>query len=279
MLSAVPYAARSDWTLGAEAALRHDSNVGNSASSSDVVGDSTLGAKLSLLNLFPLGEDYSLSVGGDVRGELFRTLTGLNSASVEALVSLKRKWGYGAFAPWARLGLSVGRSSYDDSYRNAWDYRVGVATGWRVDERLNIWGEYAFERLAAATQEQEVPSLSGDAFSQSSHNVQLNAEYSLSERSFVSLGLLGRRGDVVSTTEGNSQIFAAARALAEDPAFGPESYAYRIGGTSFGFRAGIHFSPTPHCLLGFGFERLITHADGGTDYNKSIPEITWGYRF
>jgi hypothetical protein len=41
----MPYAARSDWTLGAAAALRHDNNVGNAQSSSDIVGDSTVDAR------------------------------------------------------------------------------------------------------------------------------------------------------------------------------------------------------------------------------------------
>ncbi|HEY1315212.1 MAG TPA: hypothetical protein VGE92_15125 [Steroidobacteraceae bacterium] len=279
LVGAMPYAVRSDWTLATEAALRHDSNVGNSGSASDVVGDSTLSARLSLLDLFPLGESYSLTVGGNLRGELFRTLTGLNSASVEGQLSLKRKWGLGAFAPWARVGLSVGRSSYDDSYRNAWDYRATVATGWRIDERLNFWADYAYDRVAATPQMEEVPGLSADAYSQVSDSLTLSGEYALSERTFVNLGLLGRQGDVVSTTEGNAQILTAARALAEDPAFGPEAYAYRVTGTSYGIRIGIHFSPTPHGLLGCGFERLITHAYGGADYAKSIPEITWDYRF
>jgi len=280
MAGAMPYAARSDWTLASEASIRHDDNVGNSGSASDVVGDSTLSARLSLLNLFPLGESYSLTVGGNLRGELFRTLTGLNNASLEAQLSLKKKWGLGALAPWARVGLSVGRSSYDDSYRNAWDYRALAAAGWRIDQRLNLWAEYAYDRLAAIEQtEEEVPGLSADAYSQVSNNLTLNAEYSLSERTFLNVGLLGRQGDVVSTTEGNAQIFSAARALAEDPAFRREAYAYRITGTSYGFRVGIHFSPTPHSLLGCGFERLITHAYGGADYTKSIPEITWDYRF
>src|SRR5258705_66561 len=71
VLGAVPYAARSDWSLGAEAALRHDNNVGNAQSASDIIGDSTLDARLSIFQLFPLGDGYSLTVGGDLGGEVF----------------------------------------------------------------------------------------------------------------------------------------------------------------------------------------------------------------
>jgi long-subunit fatty acid transport protein len=126
---------------------------------------------------------------------------------------------------------------------------------------------------------EEVPGLSADAYSQDSHNVAATVEYSLNESTFLALGLLGRHGDVVSTTRGSAQIYAASRALAEDPAFGPEAYAYKLTGTTYGFRLGISYSPTPHSLLGCGFEHLETHADGGNRYTKSIPEITWVYRF
>jgi hypothetical protein len=278
-LGAMPYAARSDWTLGAAADLRHDNNVGNAQSASDIVADAAVDARLSIFQLFPLDDGYSVTAGGDLSGEAFRKLTGLNHGSLDATFALKKKWGLGAFAPWARAGVSAGRSSYDDSYRNAWDYRAALASGRRVDERWNLWAEYAFERRAASPRPEEAPGVSGDAYSQDSHNVAVNLEYSLNENTFLALGLLGRHGDVVSTTRGSAQIYEASRALAEDPAFGPEAYAYKLTGTTYGFRLGISYSPTPHSLLGCGFERLETHADGGNHYTKSIPEITWDYRF
>jgi hypothetical protein len=279
VLGALPYAARSDWTLGAAAGLRHDNNVGNAQSSPDIVGDSAIDARLSVFQLFPLGESYSVTVGGELNGEAFRKLTGLNNASLDGTFALKKKWGLGAFASWARAGISVGRSSYDDSYRNAWHYRATLASGRRVDERWNLWAEYTFDRLAASPRAEEEPGLSGDAFSQDSHNLTANLEYSLNDRTFLALGLLARHGDVVSTTGGSAKIYYASRALADDPAFGPDAYAYKLTGTTYGFRVGINYAPTPHSLLGCGFERLDTHADGGNRYTKSVPEITWNYRF
>jgi hypothetical protein len=279
ILAALPYSARSDWTLGADASVRHDSNVGNAESQSDIAPDSIIGGRLSIFQLFPLGESYSATVGGDLGGESFRRLTGLSNVSVDGIFALRKKWGIGAFAPWARAGISVGRLSYDDSYRDAWDYRATLASGRRLDERWNLWAEYAFERRAARTQEQEVPGLSGDAYSQDSHNLAVNMEYSLSERAFLALGLIGRHGDVVSTASPGPKVFYAAQALAEDPAFGPDFYAYRLTGTTYGFRVGFNYAPTAHSLLGCGFERFDTHADGGNRYTKSVPEITWDYRF
>jgi hypothetical protein len=279
VLGAMPYAVRGDWIPGADLNLRHDSNVGNAELRSDIVADSILGARLSIFQLFPLGERYSLTVGGDLRGESYHRLTGLDNASLDGVLMLKTKWGLGAFAPWARAGVSLARSSYDDSYRNAWIYRATLASGRRIDERWNLWAEYAYERVAARTQMQEVPGLSGDAYSQDSHNAGANLEYSFNDGIFLVLGLLARHGDVVSTTAPRLKIYTSSLALAEDPAFGPEEYAYRLTGTTYGFRVGLNFSPTPHSLLGCGFERLETHAAGGNNYAKSIPEITWDYQF
>lgn len=278
-LGTLPYAARSDWTLGTGANLRYDDNVGNAQSSPDTVEDSVIGARLSIFQLFPLGESYSVTAAGDLSGEAFRRLTGLNNASLDGTFALKRKWGLGAFAPWARIGVSVARSNYQDAYRNAWIYRATLASGQRIDERWNLWTEYAFERRAASAQMTEVPGLSGDAFSQDSHNLAVNLEYSLNQNSFLALALLGRHGDVVSTTGAGAKIYYASRAIAEDPAFGPEAYAYKLTGTTYGFRVGINYAPTAHSLLGCGFERLDTRADGGIGYIKSVPEITWDYRF
>jgi hypothetical protein len=278
-LAGLPYAALGDWTLGADARLYHDDNVGNAQSRPDIVEDSVIGARLSIFQLFPLDDTYSVTVGGDLGGERFHRITGLSNASLGGAVSIRKKWGLGAFVPWARAGVSVARLDYDGSYRNAWDYRASLASGRRLDERWNVWADYVFERRAASAQTEEVPGLSGDAYSQDSHSVGLHLEYSLNERTFLALGLLGRHGDVVSTTSGSEQIFVSSRALAEDPAFGPEAYAYRLTGTTLGFRVGVDWSPTAHSALGIGFERLDTRAGGGNDYTKSVPELTWDYRF
>ena len=275
----MPNSARGDWTLGTEVGVRHDSNVGNAEPSSDIVADTIIGARASIFQLFPLAEGYSVSVGADLGGESFHRIDGLSNASLQGVFALKKKWGFGAFVPWARIGASAGRAEYRDSYRNAWIYRATLASGRRIDDRWNLWADYAYERRAANAQEEVVPGLSGDAFSQNSHTLGINLEYSLRENIVLTLRLLGRRGDVVSTTEPNAKIYYASRALAEDPAFGPEDYAYRLLGTTYGWRVGIGYSPTPHSLLGCGFAHLDTHAESDNRYMKSIPEITWNYQF
>ena len=173
------------------------------------MADSVVDARLSAYRLFPLGDGLGLTLGGDLAGEAYHRITGLNNASLDAAFALKKKWGLGAYAPWIRVGGTVARSSYRDDYRNAWDYRATLASGRRIDERWNVWAEYTYEDRAANAGPEEVPGLSGDAYSQISHNLAAYVEYSLSDRVFLTLGLSGLYGDVVSTSAPNAMIYYA----------------------------------------------------------------------
>ncbi len=124
------------------------------------------------------------------------------------------------------------------------DYRATLAVGRRIDERWNFWAQYLFDDRVASAQPEEVPGLSGDAFSQVSHTVSADLEYSMTERASLAFAVSGRRGDVVSTTGQSAQIYYASKAVAEDPAFGPEFYAYKLNGTTYGVRVGINYSAT-----------------------------------
>jgi len=111
VLGTIPLAAHGDWTLGAEAGVRHDDNVGNAQFSSDIVADTLIDARVSISRLFTLDDGYSMTVGGDLGGESYHRLTGLNNVSLDAAIALKKKWGLGAFAPWARADPLVGREA------------------------------------------------------------------------------------------------------------------------------------------------------------------------
>jgi hypothetical protein len=270
--------ARSDWTVATAAALNHDDNVGNARGYSEV-SDSSVSGDASVLQLVPIGESYSLAAGGELSGQVYDHLTGLRNASIDGLLSLKKKWGLGAFAPWARAGISVGRSDYEDGYRDTTIYRASLELGKRVDERWNLAMKYAFQRSAATPGESQIYGVSSNAFSQTGRSFTANAEYSLSERFSISLGSLLRHGDVVSTTQFAGYNYLYPKAVAPDPTFGPGAYAYRLNGTTYGARLGAEYSLTTHSLIGCGFQRMETHAQGGDSYSDSMPELTWNYRF
>jgi hypothetical protein len=277
LFCAAAQTARSDWLLATSAALEHDNNVGNAQSSP--VADSRAAATLAVLGQIPFGAGLSLSAGGAASGQHYEHLTGLDNASLEGLLSLKKKWGWGAFAPWSRVGISVGRAGYDDGYRDATLYSASLEAGKRLDARWNVWAKYAFESRVAAPGQSEIYGVSSDAFSQRGRSFKAGIRYSFDERISLTSGALLRHGDVISTTQPGANIYYNSKAVAPDPTFGPGAYAYRLDGTTFGARLGLEMSLTEHSLMSIGFQRLDTHARGGNNYADSMPELTWNYQF
>jgi hypothetical protein len=278
-LICAPFAAFADWTLGSSAVLRHDDNVGNAHDAYGMVGDFSATAKLSLFDVLQMGEDYSLALGGNVRGEFYDKLIGLRNGSVEGVVSLKKKFGLGAFAPWIRASISPGRANFDDGYRDATIYRATADFGKRLDDRWNLWGAYAFDRRIARPGLMAYSTLSTDVFTQHSRSVLANLEYSVSPRATLTAGALLRHGDVISTQSPEIYTYVNARAAVADPTFGPNQVAYRFFGTTYGLRLGLNFAVNAHNLLGLGMLRTETHAPGGNDYTNSTPELIWNYRY
>lgn len=274
----VPAPALADWSVSASAQARYDDNVGNAQNYGDQTSDEIFGAALSAFQTFTLSDAYSLSAGGDLNGEWFDHLNGLRNASLDGVLSLKRKWGLGAFAPWSRVLLSVGRSEFDDSYRDFTAYRAALAAGKRIDSRLNLWVEYSFEHRAAAAGESVEPGISADAFTQNGHRLAASLEYAASSKVFASLSVFARRGDVVSTVQSDEDIYPRARAVEEDPALGEDAYAFRVIGNTYGLRPGLAYALGEHSLLGVAYLWARTYAQGA-DYLKSVVEINWSYRY
>jgi len=276
---AVSHTAHGDWTVATSAALSHDNNVSNAHSYASVVEDSSAAATVSVLQLMQVGENTSLAAGGNLSGQAYERLSGLNEASLEGVLSLKRKWGLGAFAPWARAGISLGRADYADGYRSATIYRASLEVGKRFDERVSLWANYGFEHRRASPTQAEFYGVSGDVFSQNGRALKAALQYSLNARISLGLGSLWRHGDVVSTTAAGTYLYANYKAVAPDPTFGAGAYAYKLNGTTYGARLGVDYSLSAHSLIGCGFQRLETHAQGGNNYSDSVPQLTWTYRF
>jgi hypothetical protein len=271
--------ARGDVSIGATASLRHDDNVGNAQTSSDKVQDSTASAAVSFFQLLPLGTDYSFAAGGLLSGEAYEHLEGLRNASIDGLVSLKKKWGLGPFAPWVRGAVSLERTDFEYGYRDSTTYRTSVEAGKRIDARWNFWAKYLLEHRAAGPGAVVSPGVSSDAFSQVSHSVTVNMEVALNERISLAVGALHRHGDVVSTSAPvDNDLYLNSRAVEADPTFGPNQFAYRLTGTTYTINAGVLLSMGSHNLLGCALRRSETHGQGGNNYANSVAEISWSYR-
>ena len=123
------------------------------------------------------------------------------------------------------------------------------------------------------------PGISGDVFSQSSRTLSLNAEYTLSDSTLLTLGSLLRLGDVLASTRETTKIMSSSKAIAVDPVFGPDFYAYRMNGTTYGLNVDVNFAVTPGSLLRASVSHQLTYTDGGNDYAKNVAMLSWNYNF
>ena len=273
LAAAQPAAAQ--WSVETEAGLREDSNLGNARLAADVVSDHALQAAVSATQTVLLDNDDLVNWGGRLAGESYARFAGLNNFSLGASASYRHKLGLGAYAPWLRAAWSSTRLSYVDQIRDGWLHEVDFTAGKRLAERWNAWANFRLERRTAAAQEEEVPGISGDAFSQRSRALAVAAEYAPDDATLLTFGGLLRRGDVVSTSRPDYGVFAVSTAIAEDPTFGDERYAYRLTGTSYGLALGLAVSLGPRSRLDIGLQRQVTHAEGGNDYAKTIRSVAW----
>jgi hypothetical protein len=274
----LPAAGHADWASSATAQSSYDGNVGNAEHYADKVGDEIVGATLSANQVLPLCSGLLLTAGGDLSGAWFDHLGGLRNVSVDGSLSLRKKWGLGPFAPWARMSVSVGRSQFDAAYRDFTTARASLAAGKRFGDRWNVWTEYSYEHRAAAPGASVIPGISADVFTENTQSLAVSTEYSIVSKLYLDLGLFVRRGDVISTSRPDPEILAVARAVEHDPALGNDAYAYRILGNTYGMRPALGFGVSEHSLLRLAYLRARSYAQGA-DYVKSVTELAWIYRF
>lgn len=278
LLCASP-AVLAEWTGNTEVGIRHDSNINNAQLGNDIAGDSVLGAGVSATDFFPFEAGNSLSLSGELKGEAFNIYTGLNNLSLGAALALRKKWALGPYALWTGLSLSSARLDYANNIRNGWRHQAAIRGGKRILERWDVRAEYMVERRTADALPPTRPGISGDVFSQTSRAMTLNAEYTWSDSLFLTFGSLLRHGDVVATTRRSLKIFSASKAIAADPVFGPNFYAYRMAGTSYGLNVDMNIAVASHSLLHASLARQLTHAEGDNNYAKNVAMLSWHYNF
>lgn len=303
LLLGVSPVALAEWVGNAEGGIRYDSNINNAKSANDIASGSSLSAGASATGFFPLENGNSLSISGESRGEAFNNYTGLNNLSLGAALAFRKKWALGPYAPWTGLSLSSAHLNFANNIRNGWRNQVAIRGGKRVFERWDVRAEYMIERRTADTLPSVQPGISGDVFSQSSRAMTLNAEYTWSDSLFLTFGSLLRHGDVVASTREVTNTISSptypsyptyptypsvtsaisnlpsSQAIAMDPVFGQNFYAYRMTGTTYGLNVDMNIAMTPSSLLRISVSRLVTRAEGDNNYAKNVAMLSWNYTF
>jgi hypothetical protein len=270
-------ASRADDILDVQAGALYDSNLSRAQYAYDVKSDTALQAALSWGRLLPLADGLTLRATVDAQGEFYSRYAGLDNLALGGALTLRRKFGLGALAPWASVSGSAARLEYENSIRNGWRYEIGGGAGKRLTNAWNVATSFAYQHRTADDRDSYVPGFSGAVFDLHSRRGGLLSEYTLSERLSVSAGYDQRRGDVASTTLRNFTIFTHSDAIAPDPVFGADAVGYRIHAITHAWRLGASCAVGPANAINLTAERWISRARGGLDYYNTLLGLSYAH--
>jgi hypothetical protein len=268
-----------DQILDVRGGFLYDSNLPKAQLPYDIKSDTALELGLAWGRFLPLADGLTLRATLDASGDVYSHYSGLNNATLGGSLSLRRKFGLGAFAPWIAASGSGARLQYNDSMRDGWRYDLGASTGKRLTPGWDIEAYYKYEHRTADDEFPVVPGISGDVFDLQGHQMGVRTDYALTERLTMSAGFDYRRGDVVSTTLRNFTIFVNSDAIALDPVFGPDAVAYRLPAQTRAFRLGFSYALGPANSLNAAVERWISRAAAGLDYYNTLVGASYVHAF
>ncbi|MGH8596918.1 MAG: hypothetical protein ACREXT_09700 [Gammaproteobacteria bacterium] len=276
--------ANAEWILDGTTGVEFDDNLPRAQLDSDIESDVALDAALSAGQFVQLTDRIGFTLVADLRGAHYAEFDGLDYASAGLTTSLRGKLGLGADAPWVQA--TAGFAAYDHRFepRDGLRYRAGLAAGRSIGTRLNLTARYAFERRRS-DEVTDIPFLvnffgiHGDAFDGDNHSLSISGTYTVTQRLALVVGYTRRMGDVTATTRINEEIFEYSDAIAPDPVFGQDKFAYRIDADTDIFNVDLSFALGDHTALNFGYEYRDSNAGEDLTYTNNIARIGLRFRY
>ena len=87
------------------------------------------------------------------------------------------------------------------------------------------------------------------------------------------------RGDVVATTRPDFDIFVVSDAIAADPTFGPDFFAYRLRGTTDTAKLSASWALDERSSLNVVYVEERTDAAGGIYYRSHSANLVYAWRY
>jgi hypothetical protein len=279
LMTACSAVAHADWLLDFEGGVLHDSNLTNAQLQRDTKSDSAVTASFSGAHSTQLSRDFSVAVALDLRSEAYQRFSGMTNASAGTTLSVKRKLGVGAAAPWIRLSAAAARLEFNDRVRDGWLYGTALAGGQRIAQRWELQVRYSVDRRKGDNEIAALRTVSGDVFDLRAQTLTLDLRYALSDGTLLFAGYAWRDGDVVSSSTPNAKIFASSSAITPDAVFGPNHYAYKLDASSRLLNAGVSQVLSRRSALNVTYQRQVTHAQGDNNYYKNVFAATYAHSF
>jgi hypothetical protein len=271
--------ARAEWFVDLAAGMRYDSNLNAAQDRADIRADTAATLNATGGFYYALSGADSLTLSVDARSELYRRFHGMNDTAIGVGGAYRHKFGLGYAAPWLSLAVSASHDNYVGNIRDGERLDWRAETGRRFSEAFDASFGGMYARRYARNGEAVVPGVSGKVFDVHGETAFVRAGYALSDQLHLGARVSVRRGDVVSTTRQNFEIFMASDAIAPDPTFGNDFFAYRLRGTTQTASLSLSWALSERASLNLAFADERTRAYEGLDYRGRVANMTLAYNY
>lgn len=279
ILAVTSASARAEWLIDADAGALFDSNVNNGYEQRDIRADGALTFNGAGSYLATLSGSDSITLSADARSEVYHRFHGLNVIGGGGTAVYRHKFGLGSEAPWIRLSAAVAADDYRSDLRDGDRIALVAELGRRLSTTFDAAFGLTYERRYAKNDEPVVPGISGAVFDLRGQSVYARAGYAIDDRLLVGAEFTLRRGDVVASTRPDLAIFRASEAIAADPTFGPDFFAYRLRGTTATVELTASWALDDRSSLNAAYIDERTDSAGGIVYRSHSANIVFAWRY
>lgn len=272
-------AASAAWQFDADAGFLYDSNLTRAYAPADIRADGAFTLDAGAGSFWALSSADGFTLSADVRTEAYHRFHGLNLIGVGASAAYRHKFGLGYAAPWLALTVSGTHDDYRGDIRDSNRLDARAELGQRFTPEFDAAFGGRYERRYASNDRPVVPGISGKVFDLRGESVYAHAGYAVTDRLLLGAELVVRRGDVVATTRPDFEIFAVSDAIAADPTFGADFFAYRLRGTADTAKVSASWALDDHSSLNLIYADERTDTAGGVAYRNHSANLTFAWRY
>ncbi len=268
-----------EWLIDIDAGALYDNNLTRAQDPVDIRADGAGTIAIAARSLIAVGGFDSVTLGAEARAEAYNRYHGIDNVAIGGDAVYRHKFGLGFDAPWVIASATGSYNDYKDNLRDGGRFALRAAVGKRFDEAADASVGVFYDRRYAPNGEPVVPDISGKVFNLRGRGAYVTAGYALTEQLLLGATASVRRGDVVSTTSPGDEIFAATDAIALDPAFGDNLYAYRLQGTTRTATVTASWALSDRSSINLLYADERTRVGYDLDYRSHAVNLTFAYRY
>jgi hypothetical protein len=272
-------ALRAEWLWDVDAGARYESNLTAAQQDADIRADTAATLLASGGYFFALTGADGLTLDLTAAADAWSRFHGVNQVAVGGAVSYKHKFGVGYAVPWLSLAFSGSHIDSRSAIRQGDAFLARAEAGRRFSDAFDASLGFVYDRRNAANDLPVVPGISGKVFDLRGQSGFVRGGYAVNDSLAIGASFTVRRGGVVSTTRQNLAIFLASDAIAADPAFGNDFFAYRLRGTTKTAGLSSSWAVSDHSSLNLAFTDERTRAYEELGYRGWVGLLSFAYRY